>query len=136
MILIDSSCWVEAYRRGGEPSIQRAVATALEEGPVAVCGMVWVEVLGFVRDGRERRIIETDLGGLRWLDSPRGVFDDAASLGRELRSAGMTVPATDLLIASTAMAAGATLLHADRHFETVAAATTLRQINPRMTDQS
>ena len=47
--------------------------------------------------------------------SPRFV-----AMGRELRTLGVTVPATDLIIASSARLAGAELLHFDGHFELIA----------------
>jgi hypothetical protein len=36
MILIDSSAWIEFYRRHGEPAVQEAVAAAIESDEAAV----------------------------------------------------------------------------------------------------
>lgn len=127
MILIDSSCWVEAYRRKGAPTIRAAVAEAVESGAVATCGVIRVEVLSFIARPREYKTVSEDFAALHELPVGTSDFERAVSIGRSLRANGTTVPATDLIIAAVAIGADAELLHADRHFETIAAVSALRQ---------
>ncbi len=55
--------------------------------------------------------VRSDLSGCHWLELTGPVFELAVAMGRELRTLGVTVPATDLIIASSARLAGAELLH-------------------------
>ena len=121
MILVDSSCWVEFYRPGGDRPVQEAVLNALGTGQAAVCGMVQVEILGYIKGKKEYELVSRDFEALLWLDMGRAEIDAGVQAGRRLRSRGVTVPPSDLLIAGVALANDALLLHSDRHFEQVAA---------------
>ena len=120
MILVDSSCWVEFYRPHGVVSVQDAVLKALLSGEAATCGMVRVEILGYVKRQKEYDLVSRDFEALLWLDFGQKETDTAIEIGRALRQRGMTVPPTDLLIAGVARTHDAVLLHSDRHFERIA----------------
>ena len=120
MILVDSSCWVEFYRPGGDIAVQEAVSSALRTGRVAVCGMVRVEILGYIKKKGEYGRVSEDFEALTWLQTDREEVAAAVDTGRALRSRGMTVPPADLLIAGVALAHDALLLHSDAHFEQIA----------------
>jgi len=120
MILIDSSCWVEFYRPGGDPAIQEAVLGALSGGEAAVCGMIQVEILSNIKRKKEFEVVSDDFKALLWLETGQTEIAKAVQAGRKLRSRGVTVPATDLLIAGVTMGYDAMLLHSDRHFEQIA----------------
>ena len=103
MILADSSALIEYYRRGGSPVVQEAVAAAISEDALAFNGIVFVEVVGFAADERERRALLASFGAFHRLALADEDFDLAASIGFDLRRRGRTVPATDLIIAASAM---------------------------------
>jgi predicted nucleic acid-binding protein len=126
MILVDSSCWVDFYRPDGSRAIQDAVAEALESGEAATCGIIEVEILGFITRRREFEIVSADFRALHRLESSLEDFDRAVALGRDLRARGASAPATDLVVAAIALERDALLLHADRHFETIAKVAPLR----------
>ena len=48
------------------------------------------------------------------------VWSDAVALASDARKRGITVPATDLLVASCARHHDVPLLHCDRHFDLIA----------------
>lgn len=127
MKLIDSSCWVDYYRPDGDSRIQAAVAGAIEADEAATCGMVRVEILGYITRQAEYNAVSGDFAGLHDLPITNGEFDTAAGIGRALRAKGAAVPATDLIIAAVAINGNALLLHCDRHFLTIAKHTALRQ---------
>jgi predicted nucleic acid-binding protein len=109
--LIDSSCWVDYYRPDGDSRIQAAVAEAIESDEAATCGMIRIEILGYIaRQALTHR-----------------EFDTAVAIRHALRAKGASVPATDLLIAAAAMNNNATLLHCDRHFLTIGRYSDLKQ---------
>ncbi len=125
MILIDTSAWVEFLRDTG--TTVSDVVHELLMGEIAVCDAVRMEVLAGARD-------ESHLSSLRRLLARAAViptlttdYDDAAALYRRCRRRGETVrKLVDCLIAATAIRAGATVLHNDADFDTLARHTELR----------
>lgn len=128
MILVDTSCWIEFYRAAGDVVVQDAVEAALRSGDVAVCDMVRLEVLAFIADSGEFKLVSDDFASFHQLASTTSVVDQAIALGRAVRQKGVTAPATDLLIAATALAHGAELLHRDKHYDAIAEVCALRAV--------
>jgi predicted nucleic acid-binding protein len=135
VILVDTSCWIEFYRASGDGAVQDSVEAALRSGEVAVCDLVRLEVLAFIADPAEFELVSGDFASFRQLSSPTAVVDRAIALGRALRQKGVTAPATDLLIAGTALTHDAVLLHRDRHFEAIAEVCALRAVRADRVEQ-
>ena len=133
MIVADSSALIEYYRRGGSPAVQEAVAAAINDDVLAFNGIIFVEVVGFAADERERRALLASFGAFHRLALDDGDFDLAASIGFDLRRRGRTIPATDLIIAACAIRARAELLHVDDHFDEIARVSALASRNPSKT---
>lgn len=131
MILADSSVLIEYYRSAGNPAVQQAVAAAITDDTLAVNGIIHVEIVGFALTEKERRLLIADLSAFHWIPLDADVFAHAADLGFKLRRRGLTVPATDLIIAASAISAGAELLHIDHHFRQIAAVSNLICRDPR-----
>lgn len=93
---------------------------------VIVCDLVRLEVLSFIADSSEFKAVSGDFASFHHLASGVDVVNQAIQMGRALRQKGTTVPATDLLIAATAAAGGAELLHRDRHYEALTEVCALR----------
>ena len=97
------------------PYERDAFDAALADGSAAVCGMVELEVLQNVRPG------EDDVRGLMRstlrLTTDEGDYRAAGELLAELRRKGVTLPATDGLIAQIALRYQVPLLEFDKHFE-------------------
>jgi predicted nucleic acid-binding protein len=129
MIVADSSALIEYFRRGGSAAVQEAVSAAIANDALAFNGIIFVEVVGFAADERERRALLATFGAFRRLVFEDVDFELAASLGFELRRRGRTVPATDLMIAASAIRAGAELLHVDAHFDEIAGVSALASRN-------
>ena len=54
---------------------------------------------------------------LECLETDNDLWQRACDYGFKLRRSGLTVPSTDVLIASCALRAHAVLIHADAHFD-------------------
>jgi predicted nucleic acid-binding protein len=132
MIVVDSSALIEYFRRGGSPAVQEAVAAAISDDLLAFNGIILVEVVGFAADERERRALLASFNAFHRLPLEDGDFDLAASIGFDLRRRGRTVPATDLIIAASAIRARAELLHVDDHFADISGVSALVSRNPSM----
>lgn len=120
MILVDSSAFIEYYRPGGNPKVREAVAAAVAADQVAVNGIIRVEILGFAAGAQERNLLTSDFQAFHDLSLGRAEFELACDLGFDLRRRGYTIPATDLIIAASAVRAGSHLYHVDGHFDRIA----------------
>ncbi len=127
MKLIDSSCWVDYYHPDGDSRIQTAVAEAFESDEAAICGVIRIEILGYIARQAEYDAASEDFSGMHNLPITNSEFDTAVAIGRALRAKGASVPATDLLIAAAAINNNAVLLHCDRHFLMIAKYSALKQ---------
>jgi len=119
VIVLDTSVLIEYYRPDGDSRIRAVVVEAIGNDDVAVNGIIQVELLAFAAGDEERRILVSDFAAFYMLDLGREQFDLACDLGFTLRRDGVTIPATDLIIAASAITARAELAHADGHFDRI-----------------
>ena len=125
MVLVDTSVWVEAFRRPSRLKLE----TVVDFDDVVTCLPVVQEVLQGFRDERAFALARDAMFALPMVDSPmpRATFDQAIDLYRAGRRAGLTVRSgVDCLIAACALRHGLELLHHDRDYETLARVSTLR----------
>lgn len=124
-VLIDSSVWIDYYRPRGPKALQDRVREALTRDVVVTTGIIVVEVLQGARTEESYAVLWDDFSGLRWLEPSPEAIETAARLGFELQRRGTPVPATDLVIASVAMAHECRIWHRDAHFARIAGRTAL-----------
>lgn len=131
MIVVDTSAWIEHLRATASPAHLTLRSLLREQADIAVTEVVIMELLAGARsDEHAVRLRSTMLGfpvlPLRGLAD----YEAAAQLYRCCRLAGRMVrKMTACLIAVSAISAGATLLHRDADFDTLAAHTPL-QLHP------
>lgn len=124
MILVDSSVWIDFFsRRPGRAGA--ALRKMIEDAePFALTGIVVAEVLqGLTRDVA---CIEGFLS--QWdLLEPSGfaTYREAAAIFRKARAHGVTLTATDALIAAIALEHRAALFTSDKDFMRIAKSTGL-----------
>jgi predicted nucleic acid-binding protein len=124
VIVVDSSAWIELFRRTGSP-VHLALRRLLRDrAPLAVTEIVVMELLaGAARPAEAAHYLRSftmlPLRGLR-------DFEYAAVLFRACQAAGETLrEMTDCLVAVPTIRTGATLLHSDGDFEKLARHTPL-----------
>jgi predicted nucleic acid-binding protein len=128
VILVDTSAWVEFLRATGHPAHVTLKHHLAQRSPIATTEVVLMELLAGTRSRGEHSRLRTRLVVFPQL-TLRGLpdFEQAAELYRMCRRKGETVrKLIDCLIAVVAIRAGATVLHNDRDFETLARHTRLR----------
>lgn len=115
MTLIDTSAWIEFFRRKGDPVFKTRVFEIIGSDKAAyTCPIRFELVLG----ARPEEMADL----LNGLDLAKRIplmpehWDIAASLGAELHARGVRIPVSDLLIAIVARNADIPLLTKDRHF--------------------
>lgn len=121
MILVDSSSWIHFLRPNGDPIVRSRVEAALTSGEACWCPLVRLELWNGAAGDRDRKSLRDFEDVLLELAIDDDVWASAYELARRARSAGVSVPATDILIAACARRHGADLETADSDFERLAA---------------
>lgn len=118
--LADTSVYV---LQGRHPSVRRRFETLLAEGRLAACQMTSLEYLNNAPHPKGYEILWQALHGHRWMDVTAEAMDRALAVHRMLAAdsqhGNFRLP--DLIIAATAEAHGATVLHYDAGYDRIAA---------------
>ncbi len=122
IFLADTSVYV---LQGRHPQVRRRFEALLAEGRLAACQMTTLEYLNNATDPRGYEILWGALHGHRWMDVTTQAMNRALEVHRALAAASQhrhfRLP--DLIIAATAEAHGATVLHYDADYDRIAAIT-------------
>lgn len=116
--LVDKSVWA----RMKHPDVLATMLPLLDRSLIDTCGMVDLELLYSARNGADHDEIGAERDGLNWLPT----YDELWVRAREVqgilaeRGAHRSVPLPDLIIAAVAERHGATVLHYDADFDTIA----------------
>ena len=113
-VLIDSSVWIE-YFRAGEGKIFNIVDFLLDSGQAVLCGVVEMEIIAGIKKS-ERAMIKDLFNALHYIETNREDFIAAGERLNNLRKKGITIPATDSLIATLALDRKISVLTIDKHF--------------------
>ena len=119
MILVDTSVWVDVFRRDRALDLEQA----LDFEEIVTCLPVIQEVLQGIDDQRAFSLAREAMFSLPIVESPLGaeVFEEAVALYRNARRAGLTVRSgVDCLIAICALRNSLALAHRDRDFDLLA----------------
>ncbi len=128
MVLVDTSVWIEVFRRGTSIRLDDLV----DFNDVVTCLPVVQEVLQGFDDERAYRVARDAMIELPLLESPMtfAVFEEAVALYRRGRRAGLTIRSgVDCLIAACALRNDTEVLHKDRDFDALATIAPLRARN-------
>ena len=123
LVLVDTSSWIHFLRADGDPRTRDRVTAALEAGSARWCAMVRLELWNGARGEHEKKVLREFERLVPELPIVAPVWDAAFEVSRRCRTAGITVPATDVLIFACAAHYGAALEHADEDFVRVLSVT-------------
>lgn len=126
MILVDTSVWIEVFRRNRPLDLESLVPI----DAVVSCLPVVHEVLQGFRDERAFRIARESFFAMQLIESPLRIerFEEAVQLYRSARRIGVTIRSSvDCLIAACAIRNDIEVLHRDRDFTALARVSPLRQ---------
>jgi len=115
VILVDSSSWIHFLRPNGDPAVRARVESALTAGEAC-----WCPLCGWNSGTAQPGARSQDPARLRVVLPELSIDDEvwaaADALARRARSSGVSVPATDILIAACARRHGADLETTDADF--------------------
>ena len=104
-------------RKGGDPEVRARVEAALTAGQACWCPLVELELWNGASGAREQRVLREFARTLPLLPIDAEVWHQACDLSRRARAKGVTVPATDVVIAACARRHGVALETADTDLE-------------------
>jgi predicted nucleic acid-binding protein len=119
MILIDSSVWIELFRKNGDLLTSIAVENILEEMQACYCGIVKLEVLAGARDP-EKITISNLFSLVPYVPQPEQLWDEVIRFQWSVRKSGLNIPWSDAVIATLANRHGHSVYARDPHFEALA----------------
>lgn len=117
---IDSSVWIP-YFREGKSAYGELIDELVEDNRVHINGVVIAELLIGARSPAEIDRLSSALAGLKLIPSSRASFESAGRNGYELRKKGVSVPLTDVIIATDCIEHGLVLIESDKHYAVIAA---------------
>ena len=117
VILPDSSVFIDDLRAGRDPFAR--FTPCPDDCEFATCGMVVTEVCRGVRNPVLLRRVRERLGVMVYIPTSKEIWERLTQLAWALDRRGVTLPATDLLIASCALQVGAAVFTHDAHFRHV-----------------
>jgi len=102
LLLIDTSSWIHLLRHQGDPAVRTRVERALQAGEACWCPIVRLELWNGAGGEREKKALRDFERLLPELGIDDEVWRGAYEPARKARSGGVSIPATDLLIAACA----------------------------------
>lgn len=102
-VLIDTSSWIEALRKSGNPTIRQNVRESLLDGSATWCDMIRLELWNGAQGSQEKAMLLQLEKDVHCLSSTREVWNTSFVMARHCRSKGKSYPSTDLLIAAHAL---------------------------------
>jgi hypothetical protein len=120
VLLIDTSAWVELFRRGSRITLDDL---ADDRDRIVTCLPVIQEVLQGFDDQRAFQIARTAMSALPCVDAPmsRAVVDSAVDIYRLARRVGVTVRSSvECLVAASASRHRLTVVHRNRDYAQLA----------------
>jgi tRNA(fMet)-specific endonuclease VapC len=117
-IIADTSVWIEFFSNEKSP-VSEYLKHLLRSGQVALTGMILAEILQGIRSPREARLVRSNLESLPFVEAHKKVWQHAGEMSATLRKKGLTIPLSDILIASAAMIEGYEIFATDPHFEKI-----------------
>jgi predicted nucleic acid-binding protein len=118
--LIDTSVWIPYFRAGGA-EYGDFIDALIDENRVHINGIVLAELLTGARSSAEIDRLSLALAGLKYVPSDRASSESAGRSGFALKKKGLSVPLSDIIIATDCLDHGLVLVESDKHYSAIAA---------------
>jgi len=115
--LVDTSVWIDFFR--GVASVKELLTKLIGRDRVFTAGPVLFELLQGIKSPEERGQVKEALLSVNFLEITPEDWEGAALVSRELRSKGIRIPMTDLLLAQLANSHDLEIISPDPHFDQI-----------------
>lgn len=116
-VLVDTSVWIEYFNTLSPTS--NKLEQLIRERKVWGSGIIVVELLLGARTDKEAELILSSINAIPFVDTTKKMWFKAAGLGFKLKRKGITIPISDLVIATCAIEQNLMLFTLDKHFESI-----------------
>lgn len=117
-VLVDSSIWI-AHFRDPAAGFKNALRDLVDADLAAVAGPIAYEVLQGAKSPKEFQTLREILQDLPWLPAKGTTWVAAAGMSAGLRRRGLTLPMTDILLATLAREHRCRIWSLDPHFASI-----------------
>lgn len=122
-VLVDTSIWIEFFK--SQSKIGDKLESLLKEESVWVCGVVLFELVQGIKSESEKKQITGFLKDLNYIEMTDTLWQKAGELSRSLKTRGVTLPFSDILIAAIALDKNLSVFTLDKYFEHIPGLTIL-----------
>lgn len=129
MQLVDTSVWIHALRRPGNPKIQELLKPLVISGSAAITEWIVLELMVGIRTSENANDLIRKMTPLPRLSFSSEKWNQAWTLAAGLRKKGVSPGAADCFISTIAITHNVPLVHCDADFEQVAKHSDLRTID-------
>ncbi len=116
-ILADTNVWIEFFRL--QSDIGEHLASMLQNNSVWTCGIVLFELLQGIRSEREKMLIFESMQELPYIEMTQSLWKKSAAISVLMKQKGLTLPHSDIFIASIAIEHNLSIFTFDKHFEQI-----------------
>lgn len=117
-LLPDTCVWIDFFN-GRNTTLTVQLEQALLQDEAYTCGVVLYELLQGIRTPGEDEQVRTAFDALTMLEVSTKTWVAAAKLSADLRRQGITLPLSDIIIASVAIEHTLTVMTVDHHFQQI-----------------
>jgi len=117
---IDTSVWIPYFREGGSEHGD-FIDELIDDNRVHINGIVLAELLTGARRSAELDQMTSALAGLKFVPSDLASSESAGRSGFALKKKGISIPLSDIIIATNCIDHGLVLIEADRRYAAIAA---------------
>ncbi len=115
-VLIDTCVWIDFFKFQIGP-LGNTVTQLIEDNLAAITGVIMAELLQGIKTETESKRVEKLLHSIHYLTMEERDWINAGQLSQQLRTKGVTLPLTDILIAIIAQRHAVSILTIDKHFQ-------------------
>jgi len=119
LVIVDTSAWIFALSKKYHPKIKDRIDQLLKENTIAIVPIIKLELLAGTRTEKEFSRLKMRLDALTQVEIDEEKWQEAYKLAFQLRRKGVDIPFIDIIIIACAKTTGATIVHADNHFDLV-----------------
>ncbi|MDP3298454.1 MAG: PIN domain-containing protein [Thermodesulfovibrionia bacterium] len=116
-VLADTSVWIEFFKP--ESPIGKKLESLIIKNSVWTCGIVLFELLQGVKLDAEKKQISEALSNLKYVEMSKSLWQKSAAISLSLKRKGITLPLSDIFIASIAIEYNLSVFTLDKHFEQI-----------------
>ena len=113
-VIVDTSVLINFLK--GEDRVFNVVTKLLEKKRITITGIIIAELLQGIKNPKEEQIIAEMLTGLKIFEADTALWIKAGRLSASLRRKGISLPLTDVVIASLAIEHNLSVFTLDNHF--------------------